>query len=277
MSVSQQDRASAFRALHTAPDAFVLPNPWDVGSAKMLAGLGFQALATTSAGFANTLGRQDGQVSLSEKVAHCAQLCAATDLPLSADLENGFGDGVDDVQRCLREIAAVGVVGGSIEDFSGDPSNPIYAKGLAIERIQAAAAAVAELDVDFVLTARCENFLHGRQDLDDTIERLVGYAEAGADVLYAPGLSSLEQIRAVANAVSKPLNVLVPFFPGVGVAELAAAGAKRLSLGSALYNASVQPLLQASQEMQTQGQFEWLHSMANPGKISRLLDDGTKT
>lgn len=268
---NQQERASTFRALHEAAGAFVLPNPWDVGSTKMLTGLGFAALATTSAGFANTLGRQDGQVSLAEKVAHCAQLCAATHLPLSADLENGFGERPADVQRCLREIAAVGVVGGSIEDFSGNADNPIYAQSLAIERIQAAAETVASLDCDFVLTARCENYLHGHQDLDDTIARLVSYADAGADVLYAPGLHSLEQVQAVTEAVTKPVNVLVPFFPGASVAELAAVGAKRLSLGSALYNASVQPLLQASEEMQTQGKFQWLKGMANPRKISELL------
>lgn len=268
---SQQERASAFRALHEAPGAFVIPNPWDMGSAKMLTGLGFSALATTSAGFANTLGRNDGQVSLAEKVAHCAQLCAATHLPLSADLENGFGGAPDDVQRCLREIAAVGVVGGSIEDFSGNADDPIYAPSLALERIQAAVEAVAGLDCDFVLTARCENFLHGHQDLDDTIARLVSFAEAGADVLYAPGLTSLEQVQAVTQAVAKPVNVLVPFFPGVSIEQLAAAGAKRLSLGSALYNTSVQPLLQASEEMNSQGEFQWLKGMANPRRISELL------
>ena len=268
---SQHERASAFRALHEAPGAFVLPNPWDMGSAKMLAGLGFSALATTSAGFANTLGRADGQVSLAEKVAHCAQLCSATHLPLSADLENGFGSTPEAVQQCLQEVAAVGVVGGSIEDYSGDAHNPIYPPSLALERIQAAAEAVAGLDCDFVLTARCENFLHGHQDLDDTIARLVSFADAGADVLYAPGLHSLEQVQAVTQAVAKPVNVLVPFFPGVSVAQLAAAGAKRLSLGSALYNACLQPLLQASDEMHSQGEFHWLKGMANPRRIAELL------
>jgi len=268
---NQVARGQTFVQLHQAATAFVLPNPWDAGSARLLHGLGFAALATTSAGFANTLGRLDGQISLAEKVDHCRDICAATPLPVSADLENGFDHSPVGVAQCLREVASVGVVGGSIEDFSGDEAEPIYPASLAVERIQAAAAMVASFEFPFVLTARCENFLHGKPDLDDTIARLVSYADAGADVLYAPGLTSLEQIREVAQAVAKPINVLVPFFAQANVQQLSDAGATRLSLGSALFNATLAPLLQASTEMLEQGSFGWVGGMASPRKIAGLL------
>src|SRR5215207_9725567 len=231
---TQKERAERFRALHEREGAFVIPNPWDIGSARLLAGLGFEALATTSAGFANTLGRSDGQVTRDEVIKHCRDLCAATVLPVSADLENCFADAPEKAAETIRLGARAGLAGGSIEDYSGDPSNPIYDFGLAVERVRAAAEAAHSLDFPFTLTARAETLLRGRQDPDDTIRRLQAFEAAGADVLYAPALATLDEVRAVTGALQRPVNVLGPMLKGVTVEQLAEAGAKRISTGGAL-------------------------------------------
>ena len=235
---TQRERGEAFRALHQGEGLLVLPNPWDAGSAKMLARLGFQALATTSAGLAFSLGRRDaeGAVSRDECLANARAIVEATPLPVAADLENGYGDAPEDCAATIRLAAGVGLVGGSIEDATGRADTPIYLHDLAVERIRAAVEAARALDFPFTLAARAENYLHGRADLDDTIRRLVAYAEAGADVLYAPGLRSREEIKAVVEAVApRPVNVLVGS-PSLrlSLAELIELGVKRVSVGSNL-------------------------------------------
>ncbi|HEY0384757.1 MAG TPA: isocitrate lyase/phosphoenolpyruvate mutase family protein, partial [Pyrinomonadaceae bacterium] len=224
---TQKERAERFRALHERAGAFVIPNPWDIGSARLLAGLGYEALATTSAGFAYSLGRLDGQVTLGELMKHCRSLCAATDLPVSADLENCFADEPEKAAETILLGAQAGLVGGSIEDYTGNPAKPIYDFELAVERVHAAAEAAHMLAFPFTLTARAENLLHGRPDLDDTIRRLQAFEKAGADVLYAPALTTLDEVRLVTSEVSKPVNVLAPLVKGVTVAQLADAGARR--------------------------------------------------
>ncbi|HEY0173653.1 MAG TPA: isocitrate lyase/phosphoenolpyruvate mutase family protein [Pyrinomonadaceae bacterium] len=270
---SQIERAERFKALHERGGAFVIPNPWDAGSARLLAGLGFEALATTSAGFANSLGRLDGQVTRGEVIEHCRALCAAVALPVSADLENCFADEPEAAAATILAGAEAGLVGGSIEDYGGDPSNPIYDFGLAVERVHAAAGAARSLDFPFVLTARAENLLRGRADLDDTIRRLQAFEAAGADVLYAPGLRTLEEVRLVAGALSKPLNVLAPPLGGVTVAELADAGARRISLGGALARAAISALLRAGAEMRERGSFGWAADLASGAEVARLLNE----
>lgn len=235
---TQRERGEAFQALHQGDDLLVLPNPWDAGSAKMLAHLGFRALATTSAGLAFSLGRRDaeGAVGRDETLANARAIVEATSLPVAADLENGYGDAPEDCAETLRLAAAAGLVGGSIEDASGRADDPIYPLDLAVERVRAAVQAARGLDFPFTFVARAENFLHGRADLDDTIRRLAAYAEAGADVLYAPGLRSRDEIKAVVEAVApKPVNVLVGS-PSLrlSLAELAELGVKRVSVGSNL-------------------------------------------
>lgn len=264
----QREKAERFRELHQRDGAFLIPNPWDAGSARLLEGLGFEALATTSAGFAQALGKLDGAVTLEEKLAHCRALAAATRVPVSADLENGFADDPDGVARTIRLVAETGVVGGSIEDYSGER---IYDFDHAVERVQAAVEAARSLDFPFTLTARAENLLRGRDDLDDTIRRLQAYSRAGADVLYAPGLSTLEQVREVCGAVDKPVNVLAAFFPQATAADLAEAGAKRISVGSALANVAIGALLAAGREMREQGGFGWLEQAAPGADIRALL------
>src|SRR5918998_1380257 len=224
MAATQKDKAERFKALHEREGAFVIPNPWDAGSARLLAGLGFEALATTSAGFAHSLGRLDGQVTRDEAVEHCRALCAAVSLPVSADLENCFAHDPKEAAATILAGAEAGLVGGSIEDYTGDPSNPIYDFNLAVERVHAAAEAARSLDFPFTLTARAENLLRGRQDFDDTIRRLQAYEAAGADVLYAPALKTLDEVRLVTGALSKPVNVLAPMVKGATLAELAEAG-----------------------------------------------------
>lgn len=265
---TQLEKAERFRALHERDGAFVIPNPWDAGSARFLEGLGFAALATTSAGFAQSLGRLDGSVTLEEKLAHCRALTAVTEIPLSADLENCFADDPESAARAIRLAAEAGVVGGSIEDYSGAD---IYDFELAVERVRAAVSAARSLDFPFTLTARAENLLRGRNDLGDTIRRLQAFAEAGADVLYAPGLKSLDEVREVSRAVDKPLNVLAPFIEGVTVAELTAAGAKRISIGSTLADAAIGAMLEAGREMLERGSFGWLAGMASGADVRSLL------
>lgn len=266
--VRQLEKAERFRALHERQGAFLIPNPWDAGSARLLEELGFEALATTSAGFAQALGRLDGSVTLEEKLEHCRTLTAVTDIPVSADLENGFADDPEKAARTITLAAEAGVVGGSIEDYSG---TEIYDFDFAVERVCAAVQAARSLDFPFTLTARAENHIRGRNDLDDTVRRLQAYAEAGADVLYAPGLASLEDVRAVARSVGKPVNVLAPCIAGVSVSELAAAGAKRISVGSALADVAIGALLRAGREMQDQGSFGWLSGAASAAEVAGYL------
>ena len=228
------EKAESFRALHRREGAFIIPNPWDVGSARLLAALGFEALATTSSGFAYSLGRADGEVTLEETLEHCRVLCAATDLPVSADLENGYADDPVTAAKAITLAGNAGVAGGSIEDYGGNDSQSIYDFGLAVERVTAAVEAARALPYAFTLTARAENLLHGRDDLDDTIRRLQAFEVAGADVLYAPGLTTLDQVRAVTDAVKKPVNVLATMLKGATLEQLAEAGAKRISIGGAL-------------------------------------------
>ncbi len=268
---TQKQKAERFEALHGREGAFVIPNPWDAGSARLLEGLGFEALATTSAGFALSQGRLDGEVTRDEAIEHCRRLAAATNLPVSADLENCFADDPAEAAETIGLAARAGVVGCSIEDYTGDPSNPIYDFGLAVERVHAAAEAARALDFPFTLTARAENFLRGRQDLDDTIRRLQAFEAAGADVLYAPGLRTLEEVRLVACASGKPVNVLAPMLEGVTVAQLADAGAKRISVGGALWRAAVAALLRAGAEMLERGSFGWTSDLASGAEVERLL------
>ena len=249
----QEQKAADFQALH-AGEPFVIPNPWDAGSARVLAALGFKALATTSSGFAFTLGHLDGGASLDEVVAHAADLDQATELPVSVDLENGYGPDPDSAAIAITRIAAAGAVGGSIEDY--DPAGEIYELHHAVERIAAAAEAVRGLGFPFVLTARAENHIRGNPDLDDTIERLEAFAEAGADVLYAPGLRSAEEIRVVCEAVSKPVNVLA--LPGLSLAEIVAAGAQRVSVGGSLTWVAVRAMADAATAIRDTGDFSAL-------------------
>ena len=250
---TQAQKAAAFEALH-AGEPFVIPNPWDSGSARVLAALGFKALASTSSGFAFTLGRLDGNATLDEVVEHAAMLDRATDLPVSVDLEHGYGAEPESAALAVRRIAAAGAVGGSIEDY--DPSDRIYELDHAVERVAAAAEAARGLGFPFTLTARAENHLRGNPDLHDTIARLQAFEAAGADVLYAPGLRTPAEIRAVCKAVSTPVNVLA--LPGLTMAEMAGAGAQRVSVGGALTWTAVNAMAAAATEIRDRGDFSLL-------------------
>ena len=273
MSATQAEKAKRFRELHTGPGAFIIPNPWDAGTARMLAALGFQALATTSAGYAFSLGRRDGAVGRDAMLAHCRTIVAASELPVSADLENCFGDRPEVVAETIRLAAATGLVGCSVEDASGDPARPIYDHALAVERVAAAVAAARALPFPFTLTARAENFLHGRPDLDDTIRRLEAFAAAGADVLYAPVLPSREAIKAVCAAVApKPVNVLTAGVAAtLSLAELAALGARRISVGGALCRAALGAFLRAAREMKERGSFAFIAEAAPMAEITGFM------
>ena len=268
-ATTQADKARAFRALHQREGAFIIPNPWDIGSARILAHLGFEALATTSAGYAFSLGRLDNTLDREQVLAHVTAIASATELPVSADLENGFGDSPESAAETIKLAAAVGVVGGSIEDATGQPGNPIYEIELAVERVRAAAATARALPFTFTFTARAENYLHGRADLKDTIRRLQAYQEAGADVLYAPGLSTKEDIAAVVNSVDRPVNVLMGL-KGVQLtlADLSALGVKRVSVGSALSRAALGAFLRAAREMREHGTFTFTADAADSKEIS---------
>jgi 2-methylisocitrate lyase-like PEP mutase family enzyme len=260
---TQLEKATAFRALHTRPGAFIMPNPWDAGTAKLLASLGFEALATTSLGLANMLGRPDGAgtVSRDEVLENCRMIAGATDLPVSADLENGYADAPRDAAQMIALAAEAGVVGGSIEDATGNPSKPIYDFELAVERVHAAVEVARSLPMPFVLTARAENLLHGRLDLDDTIRRLQAFEKAGADVLYAPGLRDLATIRTVAQSVGKPINVVMSTGdPSLTLAQLAEAGVKRVSVGGALSRLALAAFLDGAREMKETGGFTWVRN-----------------
>jgi 2-methylisocitrate lyase-like PEP mutase family enzyme len=247
---TQFEKGEAFRALH-AGEPFVIPNPWDAGSARMLEALGFKALATTSSGFAFTLGKVDGGATLDEVAEHTAALARATDLPVSVDLENGYGADPADAARAIARVAEAGAVGGSIEDY--DPADGLYEQGHAVERVAAAVEAARGLDVPFTLTARAENHIRGNPDLDDTIARLRAFEEAGADVLYAPGLRTVDDIRAVCDAVSKPVNVLA--VPSLTAAEIIAAGAQRISVGGSLTWVAVNAAAEAATAIRDRGDF----------------------
>jgi 2-methylisocitrate lyase-like PEP mutase family enzyme len=265
---TQQEKGEAFRALHEG-DPFVIPNPWDAGSAKVLAGLGFKALATTSSGFAFTLGRADGKVSLEEKAAHIGSLAGATQLPISADLENGYGPAPEDAARAITAAAEAGAVGGSIEDYDRD-QDEIYEQDRAVERVAAAAEAADALDFPFTFTARTENFLHGNTDVDAAIDRLKAYEEAGADVLYAPGLHTADQIEAVCEAMSRPVNVLA-FGPlGLTLGEIAKAGAQRISVGGGLTWSATNGAIEAAERIIDDGDFSRL---GTPGRVKEWLGD----
>jgi len=251
--VTQDEKAASFQALH-AGEAFVIPNPWDAGSARVLAALGFKALATTSSGFAFTLGRLDGRVTLDEVVEHAAALDRATELPLSVDLENGYGPEPESAALAITRIAEAGAVGGSIEDW--DPGGGIYELQHAVERIAAAAVAARGLRFPFTLTARAENHLRGNPDLDDTIARLQAFEAAGADVLYEPGLNSTAEIRTVCEAVAKPVNVLAR--PGLSLAELVDAGARRVSVGGSLTWVAAKAMVDAATAIRDRGDFSAL-------------------
>jgi 2-methylisocitrate lyase-like PEP mutase family enzyme len=258
---SQTEKAARFGELHRPGNPLLLPNPWDPGSARVLASLGFHALATTSSGYAMTLGRLDGSVSRDEALAHCAAMVAATELPVSADLENGYADGPGGVALTIVLAVEAGLAGCSVEDSTGRADDPIYDIGLAAERVAAAAEAAHAGPAHVVLTARAENYLHGRPDLADTITRLQAYQAAGADVLYAPGLTSLADIRQVVTAVDRPVNVLaVAGAPSVG--ELAEAGVSRVSVGGALAFAALGALVDAATELRDQGTYGYLAGSA---------------
>ncbi|MEO7008287.1 MAG: isocitrate lyase/phosphoenolpyruvate mutase family protein [Caldimonas sp.] len=253
------EKASAFDALHAGPGAFVIANPWDAGSARILAGLGVQALATSSGASAGTFGRRDGRMSRDEALAQARAIVEATELPVSADLEKGFGDAPEAAALTIRMAAEVGLVGGSIEDATGDRVRPLYHIGQAVERVAAAVEAARALPFHFTLTARAENFLRGNPDLDDTIRRLQAFEKVGADVLFAPGLPDLESVRAVCAALSKPVN----FMAGIKgrsftVAQLEAAGVRRISLATSLYRAAMSGLVDAAREVLDGGSFGYL-------------------
>lgn len=270
---TQAEKGKTFRTLHERKSAFIIPNPWDVGTARILEHLGFEALATTSMGFALSIGKQDNAAGRDAVLAHAAALTSATNLPISADLENGFGDAPEAVAETIRLAARVGLVGGSIEDSTEPSDNPIYEMGHAVDRIRAAVAVVRSLPFPFTLTARAENYLHGRADLKDTIRRLQAYQEAGADVLYAPGLTSKEDIAEVVRSVDRPVNVLMGL-QGVrlSLAELSAMGVRRISVGSGLYRIAHAAFLRAAREMHDAGTFTTFANEPISGReIGKLL------
>jgi 2-methylisocitrate lyase-like PEP mutase family enzyme len=272
--MTQLSKAIRFQELHQSQNAFLIANAWDASSARLLAGLGFPALATSSGASAAMLGRQDGQVSRAEAFAQAQEIVEATDLPVSADMEKGYGDEPEVVAETIRRAAAVGLVGGSIEDATRDPARPLYDFNFAVERVAAAVEAARALPFPFTLTARSENYLRGNPDLDDTIRRLQAFEQAGADVLFAPGLPDLESVREVCAAVTKPVN----FMAGIAgrsftVAELAAAGVRRISLATSLYRAAMTGLVTAAREVQETGAFTYLDHVLDTGALLKLMRD----
>jgi len=270
--LTQADKAERFRALHSRGGAFIIPNPWDVGSARILAHLGFEALATTSAGIAFSLGRPDTTVDRGTMMQHISLLAGATELPVSGDLENGYGDAPDTVAETIRLAAAAGLVGGSIEDSTGRSDEAIYDLALAIERIRAAAEAAHSLPFPFILTARAENYLHGRPDLADTIARLNAYQDAGADVLYAPGLTTQEDIAEVVRSVDRPVNALMGLQGApLSLSALAEIGVKRVSVGGSLCRTAFSALIRAGREMQTLGTFTYAKDAVSHRELNELF------
>jgi 2-methylisocitrate lyase-like PEP mutase family enzyme len=274
---TQLDKARAFRALHERAGAFIIPNPYDVGTARLLAHLGFEALATTSAGASFSAGKPDYGVSRDAMLAHVAAIAEAADLPVSGDLESGFGDAPEAAAETIRLAAEAGLVGGSIEDSTGRAADPIYEINFGAERVRAAAEAAHALSFPFTLTARAENYLHGRADLADTIKRLQAYQQAGADVLYAPGLTRKEDIEAVVRSVDRPVNVLA----GLGdapldLATLTALGVKRVSVGGALSRAALGAFLRAAQEMREHGTFTFTKDAASGRDLNQIFGKSEK-
>jgi 2-methylisocitrate lyase-like PEP mutase family enzyme len=271
---TQHEKAVRFRALHEEAGAFIIANAWDAGSARLLAGMGFPSIATSSGASANVLGRRDGQVRREEALAMAGAIAAATALPVSADLENGFGHAPADAAETIRLAAEVGLVGGSIEDASGDATQPLYDREHATARVAAAVEAARALPFPFTLTARAENFIRGNPDLDDTIARLQAFERAGADVLFAPGLPDLDAVRAVCRAVRKPVNFMVGM-PGrsFSVPELQDAGVRRISLATSLYRAAMTGLLDAAREICDQGTFTYVDRVAPSSEILRLMEN----
>jgi 2-methylisocitrate lyase-like PEP mutase family enzyme len=274
---SQTEKALAFRALHERPGAFIIPNPWDAGTARLLAALGFEALATTSLGLANMLGHAGG-VTREQVIANCRDIVAATDLPVNADLENCFAHEPQQAAETIRLAAEAGVVGGSIEDFTGDSAAPIYDFDLAVARVRAAVEVAHSLPVPFMLTARAENLLHGRMDMADTIRRLQAYEAAGADVLYAPGLRTVAEVRNVVSALKRPFNIVTGWLdPDITAVQLAEAGAKRISVGGALSRLAMATFLDAGRAMREDGSFAWMRRMAPVPELRRMFAEGPAT
>ena len=269
---TQAEKGAAFRALHQRKQAFIIPNPWDIGSARLLAHMGFEALATTSMGYAFSVGKPDGAVGRDEMIAHVGEIARATDLPVSADLENCYADEPQAAAETIKLAAVAGVVGGSIEDSTGRPEQPIYEFSHAVDRVRAAVAAARSLPFAFTLTARAENYLHGKPDLKDTVKRLQAFQEAGADVLYAPGLRSKEDIAAVLTSVDRPVNVLMGL-QGVLLTldELSKMGARRISVGSALQRTALGAFLRGAREMLDKGTFTFASEAANPKEIKEVF------
>jgi 2-methylisocitrate lyase-like PEP mutase family enzyme len=273
---TQAEKAAAFRALHERPGAFIIPNPWDAGTAKLLAAIGFEALATTSLGLANMLGRADCHVTQAEVIDNCRVIASATDLPVNVDLENCFAHDPASAAEVIRTAAEAGAVGGSIEDYTGDPANPIYEFDHAVARVRAAAQVAHALQVPFLLTARAENLIHGRNDMGDTVRRLRAYEEAGADVLYAPGLRKLNDVREVTSAVTRPFNVVTGWLdPDITLAQLSEAGAKRISVGGALSRLAQATFVRAAQAMRDHGSFAWMGDMIGVAERRKLLNSGS--
>jgi 2-methylisocitrate lyase-like PEP mutase family enzyme len=270
---TEQGKGQAFRALHERSSALLIPNPWDAGTARLLAALGFEALATTSAGYALSIGKLDGAVGREAMMAHVAAIAEATELPVSADLENGFGDGPEYAAETIRLAAGAGAAGGSIEDATGRPEDPLYSIDFATERLRAAAEAVKALPFPFTLTARAENYITGRPDLPDTIQRLQAYQEAGADVLYAPGLTRKEDIADVLSSVDRPVNVLAGL-KGFSLthAELSQMGVKRISVGGSLARTALGAFLHASREMKEHGTFAFASEAVSYRELSAMLN-----
>jgi 2-methylisocitrate lyase-like PEP mutase family enzyme len=269
---SQSEKAAVFRALHERPGAFIIPNPWDAGTAKLLAALGFEALATTSLGLANMLGRADSVVTRAEVIDNCRAIAAATDLPVNADLENCFAHLPEAAAETIRLAAQAGAVGGSIEDYSGEHANPIYDFDLAVARVRAAAEVAHALPVPLLLTARAENLLHGEHDLAEAIRRLQAYEAAGADVLYAPGLRNLDEVRHVVGSVKRPFNVVTGWLdPDITAAQLAETGAKRISVGGALSRLGLATFVNAGRAMKDAGSFAWMRQMMPIAETRRML------
>ena len=271
--LTQAEKGKIFRALHERNGAFIIPNPWDIGTARLLAHLGFEALATTSAGYAFSVGQRDNTIDRDQMMKHVASIVSITDLPVSADLENGFGDSAETVAETIRLAAATGLVGGSIEDSTKRPGNPIYELEHAVERLRAAAEVVRTLPFSFILTGRAENYLVGRRDLKDTIKRLQAYQEAGADVLYAPGLTRKEDMVSVVRSLDRPVNVVMGLQDvRLSLAELSEIGVKRISVGSALSRAALGAFLRAAREMQTHGTFTFADEAVSYGEISAMFN-----
>jgi 2-methylisocitrate lyase-like PEP mutase family enzyme len=272
VNATQSEQAERFRALHERAGAFVIANVWDGASAAVLAGMGFEALATSSSAAAATLGKLDGELTRGEALAHARVIVAACGLPVSADLEQGFGDAPEAVADTVRQAAQAGLVGGSIEDASGDPRTPIYDFELAVERVAAAVVTARALPFRFMLTARAENYLHGRADLDDTVRRLQAFERAGADVLFAPGLPDLAAVRTVCGALRKPVNFMVGIRgASFSVAELAAAGVRRISLSTSLYRAAVTGLYAAAREVRDSGTFGYLETIMSGKDLAGFI------